>query len=83
MKSDEGRGGARRGLRLSGMSPAGRPPLCFGDLRCSSEFVEELQQGGQGPGLGLTAEGAMLAVLVGQLREALPWRSEETQRSAP
>lgn len=50
---------------------------------CSSQLVEELQQRGQGPGLGLAAEGAKLAVLIGQLWETLPWRSEETRRTCP
>lgn len=36
--------------------------------------MEQLQQRGQGPGLGLTAEGAELAVLIGQLWETSPWR---------
>lgn len=41
--------------------------------------MEQLQQCGQGPGLGLTAEGAELAVLIGQLWETSPWRPGETE----
>lgn len=49
----------------------------------SSQLVEELQQRGQGPGLALAAEGAVLPVLVGQLWETLPRGPEETHRSPP
>lgn len=44
---------------------------------CGSQFIEDLQQCGQGPGLGFTAKGTILAVLIGQLGETLPWRAEE------
>lgn len=47
---------------------------------CCSQFIEDLQQCGQGPGLGLTAKRTILAVLIGQLWETLPWRSEEAQK---
>lgn len=43
----------------------------------SSQFIEDLQQCGQGPGLGLTTKWTILAVLIGQLWETLPWRAEE------
>lgn len=39
-----------------------------------SQLVEDLQERGQGPGLGLTAEGTILAVLIGQLWKTLPRR---------
>lgn len=45
---------------------------CLGSFR--SQVMEDLQNGGQGPGLGLTAEGAVLAILIGQLRQTLPGR---------
>ena len=41
------------------------------------EVIEHLQHGGQRPGLSLTAEGAVLPALIGQLRETLPWRPGE------
>lgn len=43
------------------------------------EVIEDLQHSGQRPGLGLTAERAVLAILIGQLRQTLPWRPEEAQ----
>lgn len=50
---------------------------------CGSQFIEDLQQCGQGPGLGLTTKWTILAVLIGQLWETLPWRAEEsTQKKA-
>lgn len=48
-------------------------------VRSRSEIIEDLQHCGQGPGLGLAAEGAVLAVLIGQLWETLPWRPEREQ----
>ena len=45
-----------------------------------SQVVEDLQDGSEGPGLGLTAEGAVLAVLIGQLWEPLPRRPSERER---
>lgn len=50
-------------------------------VRSRSEIIEDLQHCGQGPGLGLAAEGAVLAVLIGQLWETLPWRPEGAERS--
>lgn len=51
------------------------------DLRspamCGSQFIEDLQQCGKGPGLGLTTKLTILAILIGQLWETLPWRAEE------
>lgn len=44
---------------------------------CGSQFIEDLQQCGKGPGLGLTTKRTILAVLIGQLWETLPWRAEE------
>lgn len=43
-------------------------------VRGHLEVIEDLQHCGQRPGLGFTAEGAVLAVLIGQLWETLPWR---------
>ena len=37
-----------------------------------SHVMQDLQNGGNGPSLSLTAEGAVLAVLIGQLWQALP-----------
>ena len=45
-----------------------------------SQVVEDLQDGSEGPGLGLTAERAVLAVLIGQLWEPLPRRPSERER---
>lgn len=47
------------------------------EVMCGSQFIEDLQQCGQGPGLGLTTKWTILAVLIGQLWETLPWRAEE------
>lgn len=44
----------------------------FRRVRSSSEVKEDFEHGGQRPGLGLAAEGAVLAILIGQLRETLP-----------
>lgn len=40
--------------------------------------MQDLQHSGHRPGLGLAAERAELAVLIGQFWEALPGRPEET-----
>lgn len=49
--------------------------------RLALQVEEDLQHRGDGPGLRLTAERTVLPVLIGQLREALPWRPEEAGRS--
>ena len=44
------------------------------------EVIEDLQHSSQRAGLGLTAEWAILAVLIGQLWQTLPWRPEEMEK---
>lgn len=43
------------------------------------EVIEDLQHSGQRPRLGLTAERAVLAILIGQLRQTPPWRPEKAK----
>lgn len=43
----------------------------------SSQVMENLQNGGNGPGLGFTTERTVLPILIGQFWQTLPRRSDK------